>query len=392
MANIVETFTGTNGATPAGWTSTGSGSATIQSNAFRIVSPATGTYVTERASRTGLANGDAVVDVLVSTLTEHYPEIVVRSSSATAYANGYALNLLPADGLIEISELTAGSRAALGSNAAFTFVAGNTYRVRFRWSGTSLQAKVWLVGDSEPGSWMIDTTDASVTAAGTLHLACTSGGTAGARTTTFDTLTVTDLDAVDNTMAGYAGNVGGAAGVLGANRAAAGYAPEVGGAVGLLAANRATDGIGPEVGSATGALAALRPLAGFGANVGSAVGTFNLNALSGYAGNVGSAVGLLAAVRPLAGYAPEVGSGAGLLAIARALDGYAPEVGSATGDVRASRALVGVAANVSSAGADLDATGPAQPLPLLDDPLPPALSGWRARAPTPYRPPTVVYA
>lgn len=267
MANINETFTGSNGSVPSGWTVTGSGTASIQSNAFRIVSPSSGTYVTERASRAGLANGDLLVDVTVSTLAENYPEILVRSSSATSYANGYAVVLLPADSLLQISELTAGTRVVLGTGASFTYTAGATYRVRFRWQGSTLQAKIWPVAGSEPASWMVDTSDASVTAAGTLHLASTSGATAAARTTTWDNLVVTDLDA---------GTVVAAA----ASFAGAGSMSVGGTRVGAAAASFAGSGAMSAGGAWTGQVAV--PLVGAGAM--STGGTQTGQAVAAFAG------------------------------------------------------------------------------------------------------------
>ena len=69
------------------------------------------------------------------------------------------------------SELRMGMyNAAVSSQLALTSGLGllvdTKYRLRFRANGTALKAKIWLASDSEPGSWTIEVTDATISAAG----------------------------------------------------------------------------------------------------------------------------------------------------------------------------------------------------------------------------------
>lgn len=71
---------------------------------------------------------------------------------------------------LAIRERAAGVEATLG--AAFTHWrahAALTYmRVRFQGTGTTLKAKAWRVGDPEPDVWQVETTDGTLTSAGSI--------------------------------------------------------------------------------------------------------------------------------------------------------------------------------------------------------------------------------
>jgi len=47
-----------------------------------------------------------------------------------------------------------------------SLIANTDYLLRFRANGTTLQARIWLPADSEPDTWDLDTTDASIPDAG----------------------------------------------------------------------------------------------------------------------------------------------------------------------------------------------------------------------------------
>lgn len=67
-------------------------------------------------------------------------------------------------GLI-FSKLVAGNFTNIVSGN-FTLSTGTFYWIRVVMSGNHLQARVWQDGTSEPGSWLIDTTDNTYTTAG----------------------------------------------------------------------------------------------------------------------------------------------------------------------------------------------------------------------------------
>jgi hypothetical protein len=48
------------------------------------------------------------------------------------------------------------------AGASFSVAAGVKHWIRFRVQGTTLQAKIWLDGTSEPAAWTVTGTDASL--------------------------------------------------------------------------------------------------------------------------------------------------------------------------------------------------------------------------------------
>ena len=59
-----------------------------------------------------------------------------------------------------------GSTYTAIQNGSFSVTSGTWCWVRFRVNGSSIQARAWADGDSEPGSWQCDTTDSTYTNAG----------------------------------------------------------------------------------------------------------------------------------------------------------------------------------------------------------------------------------
>lgn len=177
-----ETWTGTNGAAwPGAWTLTPSGgSITIQSNQGRIVSSASA-YVTSYARRAGVADGELLLRFQMPTLAERYDLIHFRESGTSCYRT-----LLDGNELA-LQRVDSGSATWIGSTLPFTPTAGVWYRLRIRWVGSSLAAKLWLDTDTEPELWSVSATDTTYTAAGTIALTLSSGA-AGAVTTLFDDL------------------------------------------------------------------------------------------------------------------------------------------------------------------------------------------------------------
>ena len=69
-----------------------------------------------------------------------------------AYINGTSL---------VVQKKVNGATTILGS-ASFTATAGTSYTLRFRVVGTTLYARVWQTGTTEPANWMIMVTDTSL--------------------------------------------------------------------------------------------------------------------------------------------------------------------------------------------------------------------------------------
>lgn len=103
------------------------------------------------------------------------------ASSVTGYAMGTETSTNELGQLYRITSATTTGLTQVGGT--FTKIPDNAWAWwRFRVEGTTLSAKSWADGDSEPGSWQASETDANITAAGTVGLLArrTSG------TTTFD--------------------------------------------------------------------------------------------------------------------------------------------------------------------------------------------------------------
>lgn len=199
MALIAENYLGTDGTNVTGTlTPTGTTGGSVQYNADRCrIVTTTGAFATKRRSITGLANGDAIFTLQLNTTSpvpEHYIDIVARANNATSSLTaGYQLTLSPQAGtnLIELYDLADDAENAADS-ASFTFAASGIYRVRFRWNGSLIQARIWLASDAEPTTWQLEITSSATTAAGTFHYAVSAATTA--RTVYFDDLLIDDLN------------------------------------------------------------------------------------------------------------------------------------------------------------------------------------------------------
>jgi hypothetical protein len=69
----------------------------------------------------------------------------------------------------DLAEYNSGSFAQ-GPLTAQSLSADTWYWIRARWNGTTRQLRFWADGDSEPGTWAEEDTDASITAAGWVGL------------------------------------------------------------------------------------------------------------------------------------------------------------------------------------------------------------------------------
>ena len=89
--------------------------------------------------------------------------------------------------LLRIRRVDNGSTTIL-TDASHSLSTNTWYRVRFRREGADLKARIWADGDSEPATWLLDTTDSThaVTKAGV-------GAFTAAGTREWDTFEVVDL-------------------------------------------------------------------------------------------------------------------------------------------------------------------------------------------------------
>ena len=89
--------------------------------------------------------------------------VVARGSGGTSTKYGYSANIYDNDLIVHKYVNNTGTTI---STSAKSLTADTWYWLRFRVNGTSLKARIWADGGSEPGSWDIDTTDSDISAAG----------------------------------------------------------------------------------------------------------------------------------------------------------------------------------------------------------------------------------
>ncbi|MEU1141772.1 hypothetical protein ABZ392_33690 [Streptomyces sp. NPDC005885] len=118
------------------------------------------------------ADVDVYVDMATSALatgSSLFGGLVVRGVADT---DGYhaRVDFTSAAGIgLSLRKRVAGVETQLGAaTTALTHVAGTFYRVRVQAIGTALRARIWLATDPEPSLWMIDVTDSSLSAAGSV--------------------------------------------------------------------------------------------------------------------------------------------------------------------------------------------------------------------------------
>lgn len=105
--------------------------------------------------------------------------------------NWYAAVIGNTSQTIEIRKDVAGTFSTVtGASASFTYSTNTFYWMRFRAVGTSLRAKIWADGSSEPSSWTISGTDSSISAAGRYGIVASPAATA--KVCTFDHFSVND--------------------------------------------------------------------------------------------------------------------------------------------------------------------------------------------------------
>ncbi len=158
-------------------------------------------------------NADALVDVSTSLapVGGRWGQVSYLTLRRVAPNAEYRVRLrfVPGGGVKLSFVKTVGSNAevAIGGEvtvAGLSYVAGGAYSLRFDVSGTNpttLQARVWVAGTAEPGSWNLTATDseAVLQAAGSPGVRVFLGaGATNVPTWTFDNYTVNDLSITTN--------------------------------------------------------------------------------------------------------------------------------------------------------------------------------------------------
>ena len=106
----------------------------------------------------------------------------------------YFLQLRNDDGTVQLWKSSAGTTTQLATVAGAASVTTAKQWVRFRVQGSSLSAKVWTDGTTEPSGWELTGTDSSITSSGVLQLKWWRPSSAtGAREVILDDIQVTRL-------------------------------------------------------------------------------------------------------------------------------------------------------------------------------------------------------
>lgn len=192
-----ETFTGANGsAWGAQWTTgMNQGTATIQSNAGRLLPSNIGYLTVQRFLNIAAAGKcELYVEVTLPAITEQYVYVFIRADSSQTgqyFATGYGVVLKPGDGTY-YHEAAYGSGEYLQTAIPMTYVAGGRYGVRVNADGFTWKSKVWDLSGAEPTAWMATATDTdSAFPTGRVELASQSGQSSNPGVS-FDNLTYTD--------------------------------------------------------------------------------------------------------------------------------------------------------------------------------------------------------
>jgi hypothetical protein len=126
--------------------------------------------------------------------TLSYLFVHARHSTATLdRLDGYALSINRVSDEWSLVELTGYAQSGLGSVQSYSFDADTWHRARFYVVGTAIKAKVWPAEDTEPGSWDVEVTDSTYSAAGKTGFSVAGGATSAlARRVFIDDVIVRD--------------------------------------------------------------------------------------------------------------------------------------------------------------------------------------------------------
>lgn len=110
----------------------------------------------------GSISGDCEILVLFRSTDTGGTQGGVCIHSSTSATSGYSIGLGGTGANLVATRIDAGAETIL-VNPSFTWAADTDYWLRVQRSSNSLRARAWADGGSEPGTWLIDTTDSTYT-------------------------------------------------------------------------------------------------------------------------------------------------------------------------------------------------------------------------------------
>lgn len=90
--------------------------------------------------------------------------VVCRGSGTGSAETGYAATIISSE--LRLNKYSSGTSTALATTSGKSLASNTKYWIRLRVNGTSLKARIWADGGSEPGTWDHDTTDSAVSGVG----------------------------------------------------------------------------------------------------------------------------------------------------------------------------------------------------------------------------------
>jgi hypothetical protein len=202
-----DTWTGSTGAAWAGQWTTMAGTQTIQANAGRVTAATSNAFDKGRADLTGMT-GSGTFDLSFTLLSTAGSQVNPFAAVSIASSNdivggdasngwyphtGYAVELqystTAAASTLGMYSLDAGPQTLLGTAVTVTATFSTRYSLRVQKLGTTLRAKLWTSGATEPDTWT-NTQTVTNTYSGIVGLTVGNGAVTAARSFDFDDLLV----------------------------------------------------------------------------------------------------------------------------------------------------------------------------------------------------------
>lgn len=206
-----QTFTGSNGSTPAGWTLSSNGSANIQSNQLRLVTSAGGSYSGYAYARFDqLQPKDflASVDITLATVNEQYVswgfrgDTVRSGGTSNLQNNGYYIELIPAFNQFTVKRRTGGSSSTVYGQS-MTFATNDVVHLEIRAAWDAIEIRAWLNSATRPDEPTHRLRDPVYFNGQSMWFGILGGNDAVAHTANIDNLTVYALPQAERSTSLY---------------------------------------------------------------------------------------------------------------------------------------------------------------------------------------------
>ena len=189
---VSDDFTGTSGAvwnTNTWATTTG---VTISSNQGSLAATTASVRATAKAMPDVLDSEANFTYFFDNTTSATTLRVSLRASGAdkttsSQMTTGYRLEITPSTSAVHIKKIVNSTLTDLGQ-FNYSLTGSTPQQVRFQVQGSTIRARIWALGTSEPSTWSLSVSDSEITTPGVLQLANSFSSTAS--TVTVDDLSV----------------------------------------------------------------------------------------------------------------------------------------------------------------------------------------------------------